>query len=132
MKSLGRPANLVVSLALVLSAVGCSGDTAEVEQIVRDYAAAVKKDDRAALKALLTPEMYESYENAVELRRLSGRLAGATPSPEKLQIVSLSVDRIEADTAYVSTEIRYGGQSRFERVVLKRLEARWRIAGKQQ
>jgi hypothetical protein len=75
--------------------------------------------------------MYESYEKAAELRGLSSRLSGAIPSPEKLQIVSLSVDRIEGDTAYVNTEIRYGDQNRFERVVLKKLEARWRVAGKQ-
>ena len=48
-----------------------------------------------------------------------------------LELLSVHVDKVDGDTAFVDTEICHGETVRFERVLLKRREGAWKVSGKQ-
>ena len=87
----------------------------------------------------MTPELYEQYRAAAESLKLAESLsadagiAGVSPAVQRkdMELASVRADEVRGDTAYVDAEMRAGGKTTFERLVLKRDGSTWRIAGKQ-
>jgi hypothetical protein len=61
---------------------------------------------------------------------LAGLLAGTT-SLSEVELIDVDVEKIQGDTAYVATESGFRGKTNFERLIVKRVNGQWRIAGKQ-
>ena len=117
--------------ALLCLCAGCGGassDERAAESAVPEYCRAVAADDADALRRIMTPELFSQYERSAGALALGMRIAGGAKG---LELLSVDGEEVDGDTAFVDTEIRHGEVVRFERVVLKRGEGAWKVAGKQ-
>lgn len=110
----------IIYVVALLLAPGCSNDRAEVESVYRQYLVASKNNDDAAVEKLMTKRLYELY---LESKKSSNAKQGEN--------VSFEVDSISGDSAYANVEFKGGEKTFFQRVVFKRIDGAWRLAGRQ-
>jgi hypothetical protein len=122
---------------LLVVVCGCGGNTdrEEIRSVVTRYVEAVKSNDDTAVRELTTESMYDEYCDAKAKLEAASALLGdfgvATTSFTDVQVVNVDVDKIQGNVAYVAVESKLREGSSFERLVLKRQDGRWRLAGKQ-
>ncbi len=108
----------------LLTGCGRSREEAKVQAAYALYIQAFESGDPEALKKSTTEEMYPIAMVGLNAAKAFGVNLAAMH-------VAHSVDKIEGDVAYVNTESKFQGVTRHERVVLKRINGEWLVAGKQ-
>jgi len=132
-----RIMSFTMSMFLSLCLLSCSGEKNEDQaaKIAAECVQAMAKGDRQALQNLMTSQMYSEYVAGVEQLRASASVLASfgqkTPDISEIELVSTSCERIEGDTAYVDVETRLGKKAQFEKLILKKEDGKWKLAGKQ-
>jgi hypothetical protein len=127
----------VTCVTLGLCLVSCSGgnERKRAATVAGDCVKAMAVDNRAALRNLMTEQMYTDYVSARDqLQKTAALLATfgkKIPDLSKMELVSTSCERTEGDRAYVDVETRLGDKSQFEKMVMKKVGGNWKVAGKQ-
>jgi hypothetical protein len=127
------------ALAFLMVAVffGCGIDTdrAEIRSVVTRYVEAVKSNDDDAVRDVTTESMYDEYCDAKAKLEAANALLGdfgvAPTSFTDVELVNVDVEKIQGSSAYVAVDSKLRERTSFERLILKKEDGRWRLAGKQ-
>jgi len=119
-------------------ACGTNSKTSEpkmAEAVALKYFNAVKSNDLVKLKEVSTEELFAQFKvlknNSKTVNNLISSMGVNLPSMKDAEIISLKCDSIKDDVAYINAEIKLNGESSFEKMVLKKVLGKWKVAGKQ-